>query len=145
MNHIEQSIDVEKVKAEWKKSKEDEIILWGLKDDEVLSCDSLDEYVSHYISDYEYDLPKSIEVVGFKRGKVSKEFAEKASEELIESLHEWLMEEYGYEDEIPLDVDAVEKLKTATAEICDKFVPWTCEPVKTVNVDIEEWMKENEL
>lgn len=120
-------------------------ILWGFDGQEILMHDNEHDAIESWLEDIgDGDhLPKTIKVNGYVREEVSDDFAKICFDVAVGGIHERLMERYGYEDNIDLDTDALEKFEEASLNLCKKFKSWSCEVTCSKEIDTKAWVMEN--
>lgn len=125
--------------------KKETPILWGFDDQEILIHDNMEEAVEYWLEMIGEDdpLPETIKVNGYARDVVSDEFIEKRTSFLTDDIHERLLEEYGYEDAIDLDNDALADFEAAIKNLCKTFQVFQCHVVCSEVIDTREWVEEN--
>lgn len=111
-----------------------EIIFWGLDGDEKLHHEDLDECIEGILG--EGSMTGVLEVVGYRRAEVL--WPEPA--DVLARLLEGLDEEYGAEGE-PTEPTAamLAAAEAFVAVVRAEYVPWACEAVLTVQVDVATW------
>ena len=120
--------------------------LWGMYDDERLSCTSIGERVVQFCDDHEDDdpLPETITVVGYDPMKINtKNMAENILERLLEDLDEDCADPDGD------NTKPTEAMKKAADEFIEKIVAeyhvWNCEGVCEKTVRIKDYVSDEDL
>ena len=127
--------------AEWDAAPDDRAWFWGPPDSEQLDHEDLDEAIEEYLDDAHPDRPDEIEVAGYARMAVGAgEWPD--ARDLVEHVLQNVDEEHGDPDgdgaaiTEPMLAAAREFLAVVAAE----YVPWACEEVVRVRVDVVAWL-----
>lgn len=122
-----------------------EIIFWGQVEDERLTYREMDDAIESILDGVDCidDLPETIEVCGFARLKLPK--IESEATHVLGHILEGLDEEHGNPEGSYTEV--TNRMKKAAIEfvtvILDEYTSWACEIVKTEQINVKAWIKEN--
>jgi hypothetical protein len=113
-------------------------ILWGSDGDEVLFCQTIDDYIELSIDDCDEDY--YITVYGYERMSVSVDY-----KSVLDHVLEHLDEEYGDPDgdyTLPNE-NMIKAAREFAVTIENEYEPWTCQVIGCVEVDVKAWIEKN--
>lgn len=119
-------------------------VLWGPPGAESLHAQDLDEAIDDILADYGYDdPPETIEVAGYARMTVPA--SDWSADRIIDLVLTPVDEEYSDPND---DRDSTTPAMWAAAEafgrvLAAEYVPWSCEEVVRVVVDVAAWLTAN--
>jgi hypothetical protein len=124
-----------------------EIVYWSCdSEDENLSHTEIEEAILEELNKYpKTDLPKYIEVYGFKRKNLSNDIRNSLARMVAESVNERLDEIYGGPDYY---ADVTKPMLVLSEKFVNDFFKlydvWACEVVETITINVKEWRQQNE-
>ncbi len=133
-------------KGKGRAMSKEKIDYWSCdKHQERLSAEDMNEAVEQHLDDLECvtaDLPEKVTVYGYGRMDVSGHIL---ASNPIEDLLDNLASEYGdpdddLEDPSPAMLEAQKEFLTVVAR---EYKPWACEVVKTIKVNVLDWIREH--
>lgn len=119
-----------------------EIVYWDCSYHEQLTYEDQDEAIEAYLDDLDdvKNLPETIEVNGYARMVFNP-----AHCHALTHVLEHMDEEYGDPDggytEPTEAMKAAEKVFLEA--VAKEYTPWACEVVKTIKVNVKEWIAKN--
>jgi len=119
-----------------------EIIYWDVGNNDILYHESLGEAVGAWLDDIPIkEFPEFITVKGYARMKI-----DTRGMSSLEPILEDLDEEFGDPDGgCTTETDTMKEAERVFHEVILKeYVPWMCEQIAHVKIDVMEWVKENE-
>ena len=124
--------------------KKSEVVFWTCDEDpEGLNLESMDEAIEAKIDEEGDDLVGVLEVYGYKRKTISESSRKYLAELALETIGEYLDENYGGED----GHDVTDKMAKAAKVFVDSYLreytPWQCELAETVEINLADWRRDH--
>lgn len=118
-----------------------DVVLWGHPEAESLHAQDIDEAIDDILADHGYDdPPETIEVAGYARMVVPA--LDWSAECILDAVVRPVDEEYG-DPETPTGDRITPAMEAAAEEfgavLAREYVPWSCEEVVRVVVDVSAW------
>lgn len=116
---------------------------WGLRGDERLACETIEDRLDELHEDGDGCMPESIEMVGYDPHEFSDADRERLCEWVINILLESIDEdpEFGGEDYTSPTPAMIEAAKEFVAKVTAEYKVWSCTEVCRKTVRVADYIK----
>ena len=126
--------------AKWDAAPDERVCCWGRPEAERIDHDDLDEAIGAILDDAHPDRPDEIEVAGYARMVVEAGWPRPG--DLVEHVLQNVDEEHGDPngERDPITERMLDAAREFLAVVAAEYVPWACEEVVRVRVDVAAWL-----